>query len=61
MLKRFALCSLYAWGVPLALQLAVIIYRDSLGPPVRLCWFGNPISKYICIKLGPHARRILTC
>ena len=50
LLKRFALCSVYAWGVALALQMAVVIYRDSLGPPVRLCWFGNPTSKYNVFK-----------
>ena len=43
---RFTWFSIYAWGLPLVLQMAVVIYRDSLGPPVRLCWFGNPISKF---------------
>ncbi|KZS04673.1 Uncharacterized protein APZ42_032310 [Daphnia magna] len=47
LLIRFALCSLYAWGLPLVLQLVVIIYRNSLGPPVRLCWFGDPIIKHL--------------
>ncbi|EFX89487.1 hypothetical protein DAPPUDRAFT_233474 [Daphnia pulex] len=47
LLIRFALCSVYAWGLPFVLQMAVVIYRDSLGPPVRLCWFGNPIIKHL--------------
>lgn len=46
MFKRFAWCSIYAWGVPLVLQMAVLLYRQSLGPPVELCWFGNPVSKW---------------
>lgn len=49
LLQRFAWCSLYAWGVPLILNLALVIYLQVLskGHVVKLCWFGNPVVSHL--------------
>ena len=49
LLKRFGWCSLYAWGVPFILNMAVVIYIRIIsgGRTARLCWFGNPVVSHM--------------